>query len=235
MTVQVATSPPPPDAAPPGGAPRVPAWDAITESVVCPLCGYNLRGLTEPRCPECGYRFEWEPLLDPTKRLHPYLFEHHPERNVRSFVRTMLGGLLPRRFWRSLQPAQPSRPGRLVLYWVVATALAFAGTVFDAGRSFYEARLDNEGARQIMLVQAKRQLAAPAPYGPAMAAEVQRAGGVQAWVDRFHPPTFSRRFVGDWCRQYDLRRALRAPLVYALWPWLTLATLMIFAASMRRA
>lgn len=22
--------------------------------VACPLCGYNLRGLTSPRCPECG-------------------------------------------------------------------------------------------------------------------------------------------------------------------------------------
>ena len=80
------------------------------------MCDYNLRGLSEPRCPECGYRFEWDALLDPTKRLHPYLFEHHPERNVRSFVRTFLGGLLPRRFWRGLQPAQPSFPGRLAAY-----------------------------------------------------------------------------------------------------------------------
>jgi DNA-directed RNA polymerase subunit RPC12/RpoP len=25
-----------------------------TRDVKCPLCGYNLRGLTSPRCPECG-------------------------------------------------------------------------------------------------------------------------------------------------------------------------------------
>src|SRR5436305_13805040 len=24
------------------------------QDVACPLCGYNLRGLTTPRCPECG-------------------------------------------------------------------------------------------------------------------------------------------------------------------------------------
>ena len=27
-----------------------------TRSATCPLCGYNLRGLTSPRCPECGRR-----------------------------------------------------------------------------------------------------------------------------------------------------------------------------------
>ena len=70
-----------------------PQWAAVVESICCPLCEYNLRGLSEPRCPECGYRFDWDALLDPTKRLHPYLFEHHPERNVRSFVRTFLGGV----------------------------------------------------------------------------------------------------------------------------------------------
>ena len=26
--------------------------------VLCPLCGYNLRNLTSPRCPECGERVE---------------------------------------------------------------------------------------------------------------------------------------------------------------------------------
>ena len=52
---------------------------AEAETLHCPLCEYNLRGLSEPRCPECGYRFEWAELRDPSRRLHPYLFEHHPE------------------------------------------------------------------------------------------------------------------------------------------------------------
>ena len=106
-------------AAPPGPDPEAP--------VPCPMCDYDLRGQPEPRCPECGYRFEWPQLPDPALKRHPYLFEHHPRRNVRSFVRTLLGGVLPRRFWRSLRPSQPSAPRRLVLYWVLATLLGACG------------------------------------------------------------------------------------------------------------
>jgi hypothetical protein len=31
--------------------------------IACPLCGYNLAGLTEARCPECGASFTLEQLL----------------------------------------------------------------------------------------------------------------------------------------------------------------------------
>src|SRR4051812_10360519 len=88
------------------------------EGLRCPLCGYDLRGLTEARCPECGYGFAWEELRDPTRRLHAYLFEHHAERNVWSFGRTVVGGLLPGRFWGRVFPTQPSNIRRLVLYWL---------------------------------------------------------------------------------------------------------------------
>ena len=33
------------------------------ETVSCPLCGYNLTGLHEARCPECGARFTLDQLL----------------------------------------------------------------------------------------------------------------------------------------------------------------------------
>lgn len=33
---------------------------ADEEDIACPRCGYNLRGLTVPRCPECGLRFAEE-------------------------------------------------------------------------------------------------------------------------------------------------------------------------------
>lgn len=98
---------------------QVPDWAALTTEAHCPLCEYNLRGLAEPRCPECGYRFEWNELLDPARRLHAYLFEHHPERNIWSFTRTVLGGFRPGRFWRSLHPTQPSRPRRIRAYAVL--------------------------------------------------------------------------------------------------------------------
>ncbi|HEV2292538.1 MAG TPA: hypothetical protein VGR35_01705 [Tepidisphaeraceae bacterium] len=33
------------------------------DGVVCPTCGYNLTGLKEPRCPECGSEFTLDQLL----------------------------------------------------------------------------------------------------------------------------------------------------------------------------
>jgi hypothetical protein len=88
---------------------------AHVQDLNCPMCAYNLRGLPEPRCPECGFHFSWEELRAKA-RLHPYLFEYHPERNIRSFVRTLIGSLWPTRFWASINPAQESRPKRLVIY-----------------------------------------------------------------------------------------------------------------------
>src|SRR3954463_9889278 len=101
-----------------------PACDAIAHEVLCPLCDYNLRGLADPRCPECGHRFDWEIVTDPKKRIHPYLFEHHPERNIRSFFRTLIGTIQPIRFWRSLSPTQPSSVRRMIIYWVLTCLIA---------------------------------------------------------------------------------------------------------------
>jgi hypothetical protein len=33
------------------------------DGVVCPTCGYNLTGLKEPRCPECGSQFTLDQLF----------------------------------------------------------------------------------------------------------------------------------------------------------------------------
>jgi hypothetical protein len=103
-----------------------PASPVLDQDVSCPLCEYNLRGLTEPRCPECGYTFEWAELTDPTRRRHPILFEHYADRNLWSFRRTLWAGLRPGRFWRSLSPAQPSFPRRLAAYAFLSLAGAYA-------------------------------------------------------------------------------------------------------------
>lgn len=39
-----------------------PPTSGIDEDIPCPKCQYNLRGLTVPRCPECGFHFEWKDL-----------------------------------------------------------------------------------------------------------------------------------------------------------------------------
>ncbi len=113
----------------PAGAPD---WAVQVEELHCPMCAYNLRGLTEPRCPECGYQFARAELSDPERRDHPYLFEHHARQWYWSFWRTAIGGLRPIKFWKGLGPQQKSRPGLLLIYWLAAMAVGFA-SVF-AGR-----------------------------------------------------------------------------------------------------
>ena len=47
------------------GTPTRPIFDM---DVPCPQCGYNLRGLVEPICPECGERFDPQRVLDHARR-----------------------------------------------------------------------------------------------------------------------------------------------------------------------
>jgi len=105
----------------PAGSP--PDWASIAHVVECPLCEYNLYGLTQPRCPECGFSFLWKEVLDPHRRRHPYLFEHHPERMWNGFFRTLVGGLRPAKFWTTLHPVQPSFPRRLLLYGLIVLGI----------------------------------------------------------------------------------------------------------------
>jgi hypothetical protein len=106
-------------------SPAPPDWEQITHNVTCPLCEYNLRGLRDPLCPECGYRFAWPTVLDPNQRRHPYLFEHHPERNIWSFSRTLLEHLRPMRFWKTLDAAHLTKPARIVRYWAIYALVVF--------------------------------------------------------------------------------------------------------------
>ncbi|HPF38325.1 MAG TPA: hypothetical protein P5081_15895 [Phycisphaerae bacterium] len=93
-----------------------PDWDTFLDDIDCPLCGYNLRGLSEARCPECGGAFSWNDLLDPRRRTHDYLYEYHEGYHAASILRTMTSGILPWRFWRSVSPALPVRMARLRQY-----------------------------------------------------------------------------------------------------------------------
>ncbi|GMU24857.1 MAG: hypothetical protein AMXMBFR13_49280 [Phycisphaerae bacterium] len=119
----------PPETESAEGVSSPPDWTEIGEEIRCPLCGYNLRGLKAPRCPECGYSFTWPEVLDPRRRLHPYLFEHHPERNVWSFWKTARGAMRPLKFWTSLHPVQPSNLRRLVAYCLIGEA-AYSAAFF---------------------------------------------------------------------------------------------------------
>jgi hypothetical protein len=196
------------------------------EALRCPLCEYDLRGLVEPRCPECGYRFSWEELRDPARRLHRYLFEHHPERNLWSLWRTFWGGLRPRRFWGELLPTQPSRPKRLLLYWLILAGLCALPYAVYFGRIVVEVDQYSQNWRPKVVAQWS------AADRAAMAAQY---GSVQAALDAMFPQLPSPRVVAR-ALQWGAGSSILLPgLITLVWPWLTVAALMVFQASMRRA
>ncbi len=118
-----------------------PNWDTLAREIHCPLCKYNLRGLVDPRCPECGYRFSWREALAP-KTQHPYLFEHYPRHRIWSFCKTALGGLRPIRFWNGITPTHKLHSGEIVTYWIVAYLLGVFLALFAlCAEPFIEAML----------------------------------------------------------------------------------------------
>jgi hypothetical protein len=192
--------------------PTSPDWDAIPHEVACPLCDYNLRGLSTPQCPECGFRFTWDEVTDPTRQRHPYLFEHHPERNLRAFRQTLTGTLLPRRFWRTLSPSQPPVARRLAAYWALTSLLVFALVLGEWARAI-------AGLWQNIQTGYASWPSRAAPPAPTF-----------TW-DLLLPMTRTL-----WHRD----AALIAGVAWAtfwvfFWPWLTLAALMVFRQSMHKA
>lgn len=210
--------------APPQTSPGAPGG---RDDLRCPLCEYDLRGLTEPRCPECGYRFNWSDLTDPAKRLHPYLFEHHPEQKARSFLRTHLNAMRPKHFWTSLLPAQPSFPRRLVLYWCIAAAVmvpVLTGHYVLWAKS-YAAFTRAERARWAKIF----------PPGSAQYRDlVRHYGSYQKFEDSNWPLPPAGGFFQ---RAWEAERGYTTGFAIALlaWPWATFLALLVFRVSMRRA
>jgi hypothetical protein len=227
----------------------------LDEDVHCPLCNYNLRGLAEARCPECGGQFTWDELRDPTKRLHPYLFEHHPDRNIWSFFRTLRGGLLPRRFWTTLLPVQPSQPRRLILYWILALVLVIGSTFAEFGvRTFQVYQLVTQ--RRAIWENYYLGSGVPGRKGITRATpqEIKQViaefGSVQNMIDEQNPKPSSKRFfqvvVGYNSPQtYFPRGPLRllsalqidmiVLVVLLIWPWCAAGIMLLFRGSMRRS
>jgi hypothetical protein len=114
--------------APAGAAASTPA-DA---DLPCPHCGYNLRMLPEPRCPECGLQSDWQTLA----AIHAQtpaalLFEHHWRRRpVASLFGTAALAMVPPLLWRRVRSEHASHVGPLLalafLVGVGSTALLAA-------------------------------------------------------------------------------------------------------------
>lgn len=200
-----------------------PEWSKIDWDIPCPLCEYNLRGLNVPRCPECGYRFTWSEVLDPDRREHPYLFEHHPRRNFWSFRKTVRGAMRPKQFWTSLHPVMPSRPGRMLAYWL-ATFLCFAAA-----------------AATVLCMRAACELACSLIEGQTALFSFRfrpwqgRPTGLAAGSARLPSAVWDFLLSLTWeCDQAQTLLAMAA-LVLFVWPLLTLVSLKVFRWSMRRA
>src|SRR6478672_12717285 len=112
-----------PDSASPAIDPSSPDWEHIQRDIRCPLCEYNLRGLIESRCPECGYRFVWFDLLDP-RNVHPYLFEQARIDDLTAFAKTLVRNREPGQFWRTLRPHMPLSGTKLLVYWFFCAVIA---------------------------------------------------------------------------------------------------------------
>jgi hypothetical protein len=196
-----------------------PDWSQQSEEVLCPLCEYNLRGLSEPRCPECGFTSDWGELTDISRRKHPYLFEHHTRRNVWSFFQTLIHALQPQRFWKLLSPAQPVRMRRLILYWVIAASLAVLVTMPE-----YALEISRVAAAHSAWRSTRRR---PPFMQPQEFAQ---------YLDRLGPLPPRARFFQVLFRESSLLRAMTsAGVIYLAWTPLAFATLMIFQNSLRHA
>jgi hypothetical protein len=212
--------------------PSAPNWGQIQRDIFCPLCDYNLRGLIEPRCPECGHRFVWAELVSPRDETLPFLFEHRPDRNVRSFFQTLRKSLWSLSFWRTLRPTHTLHVRRLVLFWMLVVGALIP---LILGASVWRAIQLKQRIHEARLSQA--QYIKRSPTDPYYVDLLKRHGSIQAVVDAQLPmPGFFKLMTGGsgWDWQFT-HYVVPAAAFNLLWPWLTVAALLIFRASLKQA
>jgi hypothetical protein len=151
--------------------------------------------------------------------VHPYLFEHHPERNIRAFFRTMWGTLRPVKFWESMSPAQPSRPKRLIIYWGFSSLLLLLFLVTMWVRAVV-ALWDLNGYLVFI----------PARYGQIpVNVPIQTLPSPFSWAHFWEISAFALR------RHEGFNFAIFLTVSWIIWPWLMFLALSVFQISMRRA
>jgi hypothetical protein len=114
-----------------GGAPATnaaPDWATLTLRLECPRCGYDLRLLPQPRCPECGLEFAWDDVLRAAEqRVDCSLFEYQWRRRpLRAFFGTIGRSLFPWRLWRQVRLTDTPRVGPLLALALITLLLASA-------------------------------------------------------------------------------------------------------------
>jgi hypothetical protein len=210
-----------------------PDWTTREKDLLCPLCGYNLRGLTESRCPECGFKFQWQELFDAEKDCESFLFEYGKGRNRQTFQQTFLRTWRARRFWNEVNPARPVKVYRLLIYWIIAGCicgcLLTAPTFLDLVLFIRHSAIERISPSKVSFNGA-----------PGSVAPVYR---LQQWYPLPWDDGFWNHFLSD-LRSHHNGYAIDGPneasiegwgTIFLLWPWLTLISLQLFRYSMRQS
>lgn len=110
-----------------------PEWGNIHFDIYCSRCGYNLRMLEKPRCPECGLDFRWEDVLGAAGDRQADLFEYQcRKRPFRSWWSTFRRSFRPARFWAGVSMHGTIVPGPLWIHLLTAVPLFLLGSTLVA-------------------------------------------------------------------------------------------------------
>jgi hypothetical protein len=210
-----------------------PATDISNElELLCPLCEYNLRGLSEPRCPECGHRFDWDALRESVTTKHLYLFEQN--RGKKAFFRTWSNSLWPRRFWGELRTTHDPNQDRLMKYGAIQTLCAIALLFMPVCAMLVQGILRIQAARAAWVVRVNS--GAPPAFISQMLA---RYGSIQnAAAATFPYRDLFRDFLPYApASPYSPVRCVGISMIeiILLWPALTYLTLMFYREVLRHA
>jgi hypothetical protein len=122
-----------------------PVWDAIDFDVACSRCGYNLRMLAQPRCPECGLEFDWTDVVDRARFTYFEWEQAEGPRTILALLKMLRCIFRPVRFWRRASIHQQVNSGRLfqlLLFDIVGfVALLHGLTLLGYWVSYLLARL----------------------------------------------------------------------------------------------
>lgn len=209
---------------------EAPDWSTISREIVCPLCDYNLRGLVEAWCPECGYRTTWAELVDPDIADHPWFFETCRKQKIRAMVKTLIVSQRPLRFWSIIKPTRVPRPRRIAMYWLCVAAMVvvpFIGMLaYSIGRQYYV--IYGERLEWVSLPNAL-----PLPHwSETNPAYPWRFGGPPMYPSFYAAYQEADRAMG-WRETGANTTSLFILGGFLLWPWCTLMGLQIFRRTMR--
>lgn len=126
---------------------------SMDEALDCPLCGYDLRGLTSARCPECGHAFDVDAIRQSKLDRAEWVFETAQRRLFVAFLRTSARALLPLSkagFWWRLPVSTPvvmPRLRRFATLWLgVLVANSLLVVLAIATLSYFAANSTTAGA-----------------------------------------------------------------------------------------